>query len=193
MTLNRHLLPDEFDQLLDNEVGFGVPPLLAHVRECPQCAAELEAARTVMTEIEHLPHLAPSVHFADKVMAKVNVYRPWHVAAVEAARTLVPKAGPVRALVAVSAAFAAMTLTGVALWAATRADSVLVLLGLVAENTRRAAGGVVGTLFGDAAVTALQAGGGRAALMAAGAMVAASVAGVLIVARATRAIRARSR
>ena len=31
---HRHLLPDEIDLLLDDEVGFGVAPLKAHVRDC---------------------------------------------------------------------------------------------------------------------------------------------------------------
>ncbi|MEX2325195.1 MAG: hypothetical protein WD553_00260, partial [Gemmatimonadaceae bacterium] len=67
--MNRHLLPDEFDLLVDEEIGFGVPELQAHVRECDQCRLELESARTVMSRIESLSHLAPSPLFAEKVMA----------------------------------------------------------------------------------------------------------------------------
>ena len=37
---HRHLLPDEIDLLLDDEVGFGVAPLKAHIRDCADCRAQ---------------------------------------------------------------------------------------------------------------------------------------------------------
>ena len=36
--MNRHLLPDEIDLLVDGEAGFGGAPLKAHVRGCAECA-----------------------------------------------------------------------------------------------------------------------------------------------------------
>ena len=78
---HRHLLPDEIDALLDSEVGFGVAPLEAHLRECASCRADLEAGRRVVEAIEQLPRLAPTPLFGDHVMAQVNVYEPWYVAA----------------------------------------------------------------------------------------------------------------
>ena len=42
---HRHLLPDEIDLLLDDEVGFGVNPLRSHVRDCADCRAKVEDAR----------------------------------------------------------------------------------------------------------------------------------------------------
>ena len=44
---HRHLLPNEIDLLVDGEVGFGVAPLRAHVRECAECHAKLDEAREV--------------------------------------------------------------------------------------------------------------------------------------------------
>ena len=99
---HRHLLPDEIDQLLDGETGFGIAPLEAHVRECEQCRAELEAERQVVAAVEELPRLAPSPLFADHVVAQVNVYEPWDVAVRDAAagwvQRFVPQSRPLRTL-----------------------------------------------------------------------------------------------
>ncbi len=40
--MNRHLLPEEIDLLIDGEAGFGVAPLKAHLRQCPECQSELD-------------------------------------------------------------------------------------------------------------------------------------------------------
>ena len=40
---HRHLLPAEIDLLLDEEVGFGVSPLRAHVQACADCRARQSA------------------------------------------------------------------------------------------------------------------------------------------------------
>ncbi len=108
---HRHLLPDEIDLLLDNEEGFGVQPLRAHVRGCAECRAELEDARAVVAELEHLPHLVPSRLFADRVMANVQVFEPWHVAALDTARRWVPRSRPARVIGGAFAAGLASMLT----------------------------------------------------------------------------------
>jgi hypothetical protein len=193
LSINRHLLPHEFDLLLDEEVGFGIPPLQAHIRECQQCATELATAQAALERLEHLPHLSASPLFTERVMSHVQVFRPWHAAALDVARRLVPRAGPLRAAVATAAALAAVTLTGTALWAATRVDAFLLLLGLLAEQARRALFDVVGTVFGNAAVAALQTGGSRAMLIASVALFMSAAMGVAWLARAARIARARSR
>ena len=78
---HRHLLPDELDQLLDDELGFGMAPLTAHLSECDECRGRYEDARAVTDLIDKLPHLVPSHRFAENVMSKVEVFVPWHVAA----------------------------------------------------------------------------------------------------------------
>ncbi len=193
MSIQRHLLPHEFDLLLDEEVGFGIPPLWAHVRECDRCAAELNTARVALEKIEHLPHLAPSPLFSEQVMTQVRVFRPWHAAALDLARRLVPQAGPLRAAVAIAAALSAVTLTGTALWAATRVDAFLLLLGLMAEQVRRGALDVAGTLFGSAGVAALEAGGTGMMLIATAAVLLSAIAGIVWIARAARTVSARGR
>lgn len=44
-----------------------------HLRACAHCTAELDEARAVIAALERLPALAPSVRFADAVMARVQV------------------------------------------------------------------------------------------------------------------------
>ena len=93
---HRHLLPDEIDLLLDDEVGFGVAPLKAHIRDCSDCRAKVEDARTVVDAVEDVPHFAPTHTFADRVMAQVPVFVPWHVAARDTVARWVPQSRPPR-------------------------------------------------------------------------------------------------
>ena len=83
--LDRHLRSDEIDLLLDGEEGFGVTPLRAHVRSCIQCRMDLDRAREVVLLLDGLPDFAPSTAFADKVMSQVQVFEPWHAAALNTA------------------------------------------------------------------------------------------------------------
>jgi hypothetical protein len=142
----RHLLPDEIDLLLDGEAGFGVAPLKAHVRRCEHCRLELETARAVVAELEHLPHLGPSPLFTDRVLQQVQVFEPWHVAALDNVRRLVPQSRPARLLAATGALSFAAMLTVATLWIAARIDILVLLTGAAGDRTRQA----IGTAAGDA-------------------------------------------
>ena len=158
--MKRHLLPNEIDLLLDGEVGFGVTPLKAHVRTCEECRTSLEEARTVVTALEHLPHLAPSPLFASRLMSQVQVFVPWHVAALDSARRYVPRSQPVRYLVGALAASMALVITSLSLWMLTRADMLVFFADLVASRTREflvgAAGNVLAGTFGEPALRLLR-------------------------------------
>jgi len=158
--VKRHLLPNEIDLLLDAEVGFGVTPLKAHVRTCDECRTSLEEARTVVTALEHLPHLAPSPLFANRLMSQVQVFVPWHVAALDSARRYVPRSQPVRYLVGALAASMALVMTSLSLWLVTRADMLVFFADLVASRTREflvgAAGNVLAGTFGEPALRVLR-------------------------------------
>ena len=160
---HRHLLPEEIDLLLDGEVGFGVAPLRAHIDRCDQCRAELESARLVVTELEHLPHFTPSRLFAEKVMANVQVIEPVHVAAVETARRWAPQSRPMRVLAGAAAAAVFSVLSVVALWAAVNLDSLVFFGNLLLDRTRTALvtglGSALAGTVGPAAVDALRTGG----------------------------------
>jgi len=159
----RHLLPEEFDLLLDDEVGFGVAPLREHARECAQCRAQLESARVVVAALEELPRFAPSFTLADRVMAQVPVFVPWHVAARDTVVRYVPRSRPARLAAAGLAAAGGATLTGATLWLAARGDLVAFATNIAGNHLRDAAAqagrdGMV-ALFGPQVVTTLQQGG----------------------------------
>jgi hypothetical protein len=160
--MTRHLLPEEFDLVVDADAGidagFGVGPLRAHVRTCAACAAELDAARLVAAELDAIPRLAPSPRFADAVMQQVQVFEPWHVAAGDWARGLVPASRALRAAAAGGLLAGTAVLTVVLAWLAARADA-LAFTGEAAVTRFRgafwtAAGDLAAAVFGDAVRTA---------------------------------------
>lgn len=163
----RHLLPDEIDQLLDGEVGFGVAPLEAHVRECAQCRSELDAGRQLVESIERLPRVSPSPLFTEHVMANVNVYEPWYVAARDSAEglvtRLVPQSRPLRVLAGAAGLSLAAAVSVVCVWLGSHLDA-LFFFGTIARARLRDAvleqlGSVVSAVFGAQSVDALRGGG----------------------------------
>ena len=150
---HRHLLPNEIDLLVDGEGGFGLAPLRAHVRECATCRAELEEARQIADALEELPHFAPSLGLAERVMAEVPVFVPWHVAARDAVVRWVPQSRPLRAAALVMGTAVASILTIATLWLVTQADLVALVAGLAGDQIRAVAGdavrGLAAALFGD--------------------------------------------
>jgi len=168
--VERHLLPEEIDLLLDGEVGFGTPPLKAHVRSCAVCSNELESARALVRQLEHLPHIAPSPLFASRVLSRVQLFVPWHVALLDSVRGLVPQSRALRVAAAAMFATVAIALTVMSVWVFARIDAVMFAADLVLERMRSAALGAVGSgmsaLFGEAA-RPLLAGGAMGLAMAA--------------------------
>lgn len=164
---SRHLLPDEIDQLLDGEVGFGVAPLEAHVRECAQCRDEVEAGQRIVDGVEHLPRLSPSPLFAHRVMAQVNVYEPWHVAARDFGdrwiARVTPTSRPWRVVAATGGLSIAALLSVACVWLGSHLDAVFFFGALVRTRLRDALleqlGVVVSTVFGSGSVDALRTGG----------------------------------
>ena len=135
---HRHLLPTEIDLLLDGEEGFGVAPLKAHVRTCGECLARLEEARFVTDTLEEMPHFAPSHAFADRVMAQVPVFVPWHVAARDSVRRWLPQSRPARAASVAIAASVASILTAVMIWIASQTDLLVFATGIAGTRLREA-------------------------------------------------------
>jgi hypothetical protein len=153
--INRHLLPNEIDLLVDGEVGFGVAPLRAHVRQCAECRARVDEALEVVNALEEIPHLAPSSLFADSVMVQVQVFQPWHVAAREGVARLVPRSLPARFAAGAIGVVAASVLGIVSLWIGSRFGALTFLSGTALQRGREVAvsvaEGVVGAAFGPAA------------------------------------------
>ncbi len=128
--MNRHLLPAEIDLLLDGEVGFGTAPLKAHIRRCEDCRSELDAARSLVRRLEHLPQFAPSPAFANRVMSRVHVYVPWYITAWDRLRVLVPQSRPARAFAAVGAVSVLALISIVSLAVVTRLDALIFAIDL---------------------------------------------------------------
>ena len=154
---HRHLLPNEIDLLVDGEVGFGVAPLRAHLRECAECEAKVDEAREVAIALEELPHLAPSTLFSERVMSQVQVFEPWHVAARDSLARLVPRSTPARAATVVFGSGAAIVLASLSVWIAGRLDILAFLSGTAVQRGREVitslVEGVIGTAFGPAALS----------------------------------------
>ena len=143
---HRHLLPDEIDQLLDDELGFGMAPLKAHLSECDDCRGRFEDARAVTDLIDKLPHLVPSHRFADEVLNKVEVFVPWHVAARDSIASWIPAAGRSRKVAMVAGAGIAGALTIATAALATQSDLLVFAADVVADRARDLVVGGVGNL-----------------------------------------------
>lgn len=161
--MDRHLLPEEIDQLLDGDVGFGTAPLKMHLRACDTCRAELDDARALVRQLEHLPHYQPSAVFADRVLGQVQVFVPWHVTALDTLRGWMPQTRTGRAFAWTGFGSAAVVLTAVSLWLLTRLDAVIFAIDMAVGRVRAAVGSgladVVATLFGSTAVHAFRTSG----------------------------------
>jgi hypothetical protein len=157
---HRHLLPNEIDLLVDGEGGFGLAPLRAHVRECATCRTELEEARRIADGLEELPHFAPRVGLADRVMTQVLVFIPWHVAARDSLARWIPEARPLRVAALTVGTAVASVLTIATLWLATQGDLLALAAGLAGERVRALVGDasreLAAALFGEQFLVLLQ-------------------------------------
>ena len=194
---HRHLLPDEIDLLLDDEVGFGVTPLRAHIRECARCRALVDEARVAVDALEAVPHFAPSHLFSDRVMAGVPVFVPWHVAARDAAERWLPQARRTRYIVAGLATSVASLVTLAILWVATQTDALVLATGAAGGELRSVAMDAgqraLAAIFGEQAFRLVQGAGPLGIAVALGILVlatAGSVAGFRALALASSRRRA---
>jgi hypothetical protein len=157
---HRHLLPDEIDLLLDDEVGFGVTPLKAHIRDCAHCRTQVDEARGFVGALEDLPHFAPSHTFADRVMSQVPVFVPWHVTARDTVAKWLPQSRPARLAVAALATSAASVLTLGILWIATQTDVMVLATGALGDQLRSivysAGRDVLANVFGEQMFAVIQ-------------------------------------
>jgi hypothetical protein len=171
---HRHLLPDEIDQLLDDEVGFGTAPLKAHIAECDDCRGRLDDARAITDLIEKVPHLAPSHRFSERVMAQVPVFVPWHVAARDSIAEWLPAAGRSRKVALAAGGVMAAVLSIITVALATQADLLAFAANVAVDRIREVAVGGVGSvvvnLFGEQTFNAVAQYGTVGFAMAGGAM-----------------------
>ena len=185
--INRHLLPNEIDLLVDGDVGFGVAPLRAHVRQCAECRAKVDEALVVVNALEQLPHIAPSSLFADRIMSDVQVFQPWHVAARDAVTRFVPRSFPARVAAGAIGLVAASVLGIVSVFIGTRLGMLTFLSGTAFQRGREVvtavAEGLVGAAFGPVALQLFRAMGTAGLVVSTIALALAGTAAVLGVRR----------
>jgi hypothetical protein len=179
---HRHLLPNEIDLLVDGETGFGVQPLREHVAACSDCRARLAVAQEVVSALNAVPLLSPRMGLADRVMGRVPVFVPWHVAARDAIRHWMPASPVARVLAATVVAVVGTVVSGLTLWIATRDDVLATLTAAVGEQARStvadALGNMVVALFGPQVIGAVQQLGPLGIALAGGGFLIASLATV---------------
>jgi hypothetical protein len=101
-------------------------------------------------------------------MARVQVFEPWHVSALDTVRRWVPASRPARVVgLAATSVFALVASIG-AVWMAVRLDAFLFFFDIAGQRVRGAVfdslGNAIANTFGAAAVDALRSGGMTAAV-----------------------------
>ena len=187
---HRHLTPQEIELLVDGEEGPDTSPLSAHLEECVTCRTQFEEQQQLVTTLEQMPHFTPSPLFAYRVMRNVQVFEPWHVAAMHTIRRFVPRSRQARILAAGVAGIVATTLTAGTIWMASRLDAVAFLASVAVARVRglgtEAATGFVSSTLGP---TGPGFGGATSLMLAASgflAVVAISALGLRAIAAASR-------
>jgi len=194
---HRHLLPDEIDLLVDNEEGFGVAPLRAHLESCPSCRAEFESQQRVVVALESLPHASPSPLFTYKVIKNVQMFEPWHVAALDSVRRMIPSSRPGRLVVGATVGLAAMAFSAIIILVATRFEASWFFMSVVGARLKsmlvESASSLGAMAFGEGAASLVKANGTAAVAILASLFVGTLVAtafGLRAVASASRRRRA---
>ena len=178
---HRHLLPDEFEDIIDGEVGEDTTALREHLEQCDECKAELAKRNELSTTLEHLAHHGPAPLFSYRVMSQVQVFEPWHVALRDSVRRLVPRTPTARWIAGVTAVIVAMLMTVAGIWAALNTESAWLFAEVGVKRVRAGVlGGIKGvleTVFGRDALNALEGTGMTGTLIAASIVI-----GVILVA-----------
>ncbi|HUQ83354.1 MAG TPA: hypothetical protein VM076_19525, partial [Gemmatimonadaceae bacterium] len=100
--------------------------------------------------------------------SQVQVFEPWHVAALDSVKQWVPSSRSARLVGVGATSVVALVMSVAAIWMAVRLDAFLFFFDLAGQRARSAlfdaVGGAIANTFGDAAVNALRAGGMTAAI-----------------------------
>jgi hypothetical protein len=147
--------------------------------------------------LEDLPHFAPSHSFANRVMAQVPVFVPWHVSLRQTIARYIPQSRSARVALAGLATAVASVLTIGILWISTQTDVLVVASGAAGDQVKGLVfdGGraILSTVFGDQMFAIIQSTGRLGILVALLGMAAAaggSIAGLRALATASSRRRA---
>jgi hypothetical protein len=193
----RHLLPDDFERILDGDLGEETEGLREHLDQCAECRAEFAARSEVTLALEQLPHHSPAPLFAYRVMSQVQVFEPWHVTLRDTVRHWVPTSPAARWFAGAGALGVAMLLTLAGVWAALNSESAWLFAEVAVKRVRAGvfAGlrGVLESAFGPEALRVVEGLGAVGVALVVSAIVAtALVAAIGFRAAATASRRRRS-
>jgi hypothetical protein len=115
-----------------------------------------------------MPHFAPSPLFAERVMARVQVFEPWHVTVLDSLKRWLPASRSARVLAMATTSVFALVASVLAVWVTVRLDAFLFFVGVAGQRARSAffdaAGSAIAETFGTGALDALRSGGTVAAV-----------------------------
>ena len=158
---HQHLLPDQFEEVLDNDEAQDVTSALReHLDACPECRAELATRSALARALDQLPHHGPATLFGYRVMSQVQVFEPWHVALRDSVRRLVPRTRPARWIAGITAVTMATLLTFAGVWAALNTQSTWLFAEVGLKRVRAgllsSIRAVLETAFGRDALNAIE-------------------------------------
>ena len=167
---HRHLLPDEFETLLDGDADEATSALRDHVEACAECRAELAKRNELTRTLDHLKHHGPAPLFSYRVMSHVQVFEPWHVALRDFVKRLIPRTKAARWVAGVTAAAMAMVLTVAGVWAALNTESAWFFAEVGVKRMRGAflssVRGLIESAFGQDALSAVEGAGAIGSIIA---------------------------
>ncbi|MGQ0639891.1 MAG: hypothetical protein ACT4P6_03825 [Gemmatimonadaceae bacterium] len=167
---HRHLLPDDFEDILDGDAGEATAALRDHLDSCADCRAELTKRSELARALDHMPHLGPAPLFSYRVMSQVHVFEPWHVALRDTVRRLVPRTNAARWATGVTAAAMAIVLTLAGIWTALNAESAWLFAEVGVKRVRSAflssVRGLIESAFGRDALNAIEGTGASGSIIA---------------------------
>lgn len=168
---HRHLLPDEFEDILDGDTGEATSALRDHLENCADCRAELAKRGELTRMLDHVPHHGPAPLFAYRVMSQVQVFEPWHVALRDTVRRLVPRTTAARWVAGVTAVAVAMALSFAGVWAALNSESAWLFAEVGVKRISTAflssVRGLLEAAFGRDALNAIEGTGASGGIIAA--------------------------
>ncbi len=75
-----HPTTDELELLIGEPATRSRRAVDAHVARCDECRRQVAALRSLEGMFRSMPRFAPAARFAERVMARVRLPRPWYVA-----------------------------------------------------------------------------------------------------------------
>lgn len=112
---------ERLQALVEDDLDRGDAAVVAsHLAECARCRAEVEELRSLFGMLSSLAYHAPSAGFADRVMARVTVRRPWAARIEEWLARLAPKTARGWALATAMVALPALVMASLVWWVMSR-------------------------------------------------------------------------